>query len=249
MAMPTSAAASAGASLTPSPTMATRRPSSRSRCTTSLLRSGNTPASISSMPSVFATARAVVRLSPVSITMRRPSPRNACSAALRRRLDRIGDRDHAGGAAVDRHIDRGGAILPRGFGGAVEIRGRDVQFAHQHRIAERDLPAVDGPGRALAGRRREVADRAERKFALAWRRCRIACASGCSLPRSTLAASRSNSFSSKPSAAIDRRRPSACPRSACRSCRSRAYRCSRTAPAPRRRGSGFRHARRARRRP
>ena len=54
-----STVATAGASLTPSPTMATRRPSLRNRCTTSLLRSGKTPASTSSIPSLVATARAV----------------------------------------------------------------------------------------------------------------------------------------------------------------------------------------------
>ena len=71
MAMPTSAAASAGASLTPSPAMATTRPSRRSFSTTALLLSGSTSASTSSMPSWRATACAVVRLSPVSMTTRR----------------------------------------------------------------------------------------------------------------------------------------------------------------------------------
>ena len=70
MAMPTSAAASAGASLTPSPAIATTRPSRRSRSTTALFCSGRTSAATSSMPSRRATASAVVRLSPVSITTR-----------------------------------------------------------------------------------------------------------------------------------------------------------------------------------
>ena len=144
MAMPTSAAASAGASLTPSPTMATRRPSPRSRCTTSLLRSGSTPASISSMPSVL---RHRARGGQIVAGQHHDAQAVAAQRrkrGLRRRLDRIGDRDDAGGAAVDRDIDRGGAVLPRGLGGAVERLRRDVQFSHQHRIAERDRLAVDG---------------------------------------------------------------------------------------------------------
>src|SRR4051812_24985157 len=68
IARPTSAAASAGASLTPSPAIATTRPSCRSRLTTSLLWSGSTSASTRSMPSRLATASAVTRLSPVSMT-------------------------------------------------------------------------------------------------------------------------------------------------------------------------------------
>jgi hypothetical protein len=57
MAMPTSAAASAGASLIPSPAIATMRPVSRSRCTTSAFRAGRTSASNSSMPSFRAAPR------------------------------------------------------------------------------------------------------------------------------------------------------------------------------------------------
>src|ERR1035437_83043 len=80
MAMPTSAAASAGASLTPSPTMATTRPSRRSFSITALFCSGKTSASTSEMPRRLATASAVVRLSPVSITTRTPSADSAASA-------------------------------------------------------------------------------------------------------------------------------------------------------------------------
>src|SRR5712691_6757834 len=81
IAMPTSAAASAGASLTPSPAMATTRPSRRSCSTTALFWSGSTSASTSVMPRRRATACAVVLLSPVSITTRKPSWVSACSAA------------------------------------------------------------------------------------------------------------------------------------------------------------------------
>ena len=53
----------------------------RSRSTTALLCSGSTSASTSSMPSWRATASAVVRLSPVSITTRMPCGRSASSAS------------------------------------------------------------------------------------------------------------------------------------------------------------------------
>ena len=73
IAMPTWACASAGASLTPSPTMATTRPSACNRLMTSAFSAGWTSAITSSTPSARATAWAVVRLSPVSMTTRRPS--------------------------------------------------------------------------------------------------------------------------------------------------------------------------------
>ena len=81
IAMPTSAAASAGASLTPSPAMATTWPcaagAGRLR---SCPRAAPRPAT-SSMPSVRATASAVVRLSPVSMTIADASARRRASAA------------------------------------------------------------------------------------------------------------------------------------------------------------------------
>jgi hypothetical protein len=54
--MPTCACASAGASLMPSPAMATKRPADCSRLTASAFSAGSTSAITSSMPSVRATA-------------------------------------------------------------------------------------------------------------------------------------------------------------------------------------------------
>ena len=73
MAIPMSARASAGASLTPSPAMATIRPSDFNRVIALSLSSGKTSATTSSIPSRRATASAVRRLSPVSMMIRRPS--------------------------------------------------------------------------------------------------------------------------------------------------------------------------------
>mmetsp|Transcript_21806 Transcript_21806/g.64345 ORF Transcript_21806/g.64345 Transcript_21806/m.64345 type:complete len:201 (+) Transcript_21806:1037-1639(+) len=83
MATPTSAWARAGASLMPSPTMATRRPSSCSAATARALCLGSTSAwvRLSSTPRSRATARAVRTLSPVRMLTRKPASRRALTTA------------------------------------------------------------------------------------------------------------------------------------------------------------------------
>ena len=81
IARPMSACASAGASLMPSPTIATRLPSDCSRLTSAALRSGRTSARTRPMPTWRAMAAAVRRLSPVIITTSRPSARRPARAA------------------------------------------------------------------------------------------------------------------------------------------------------------------------
>ena len=83
MAMPTSAAASAGASLMPSPTMATAPPpaSARSRVTCPALSWGSTSATTVVMPSSRATASAAPRLSPEIITLRMPMAARRATAS------------------------------------------------------------------------------------------------------------------------------------------------------------------------
>ena len=73
MAMPTSARASAGASLTPSPTIATLWPASWSLRTSCSLSWGSTSATTRVMPICRWMAAAVFLLSPVSITTSMPS--------------------------------------------------------------------------------------------------------------------------------------------------------------------------------
>ena len=80
MAIPTSARARAGASLTPSPIMATRRPCDRSASTTVIFSSGRSPAWTRSIPSCLATARAVGSRSPVTIETSSPIARRAATA-------------------------------------------------------------------------------------------------------------------------------------------------------------------------
>ncbi len=70
IAMPTSAVARAGASFTPSPTIATFRPPCWKRRTASALSAGRTSAATSSMPSRRATESATAWLSPVIIATR-----------------------------------------------------------------------------------------------------------------------------------------------------------------------------------
>lgn len=81
IAIPTSAAARTGASLTPSPTMATGR--SGREATWVTLSAGSSPALTSATPSCRPTWRAVTAASPVSIaTSRTPSRCRACSVAV-----------------------------------------------------------------------------------------------------------------------------------------------------------------------
>ena len=81
MAIPTSAVAKAGASLMPSPIMATL-PRVFSSSTIRALSWGRIPAWTSAIPSSAPMAWAVVGLSPVSITVRMPRARKASRAAL-----------------------------------------------------------------------------------------------------------------------------------------------------------------------
>jgi hypothetical protein len=79
-AMPRSAAASAGPSFTPSPTMAIRCPRACKSLMMAALAAGRIPAITSSTPTAAATARAVSSLSPVSRTGRRPRRRSPATA-------------------------------------------------------------------------------------------------------------------------------------------------------------------------
>ena len=77
IATPTSACASAGASLVPSPVMATSLPSACSRLMSAILSSGVAWARKSSTPASLAMEAAVSGLSPVIITVRMPIARSA----------------------------------------------------------------------------------------------------------------------------------------------------------------------------
>ena len=234
MAMPTSAAASAGASLTPSPAMATTRPSRRNRSTTALFCSGSTSASTSAMPSRRATAMAVVRLSPVSMTMRMPLRGERLQRLRRARLDRVGDGDDARRAC--RRSPRRSTVAPSwrsrsasASSGAVGMpssaRKRALPSTTRLRSTMPIAPLPVGASKPRTGARAMRAlggglhDRQRERM----------------LARALDARRRTSAPSSRRTPRPRRwRRPSACPRSACRSCRPPACRPSPCARAPRR---------------
>ena len=91
------------------------------------------------------------------MTMRRPSPAQRVERRRRRRLDRIGDGDHAGKLAVDRDEDRRGAVLAQIVPRRHRARRSSMpSSARNRRIAERHAPPSTMPSHALAGRRVEV---------------------------------------------------------------------------------------------
>ena len=96
------------------------------------------------MPTCRATASAVRRLSPVSMTIANAFAVQLGDRLRRALLDRIGDDDQPGELAVDRdehHALALGAMLvrcpPRSAAGSMP------RSAQQRGVAERDLPAVD----------------------------------------------------------------------------------------------------------
>ena len=77
----------------------------------------------------------------------------------RRRLDRIGDGDDAGGLAVDGNEHGRRAVAPRVRRlGAPERRARNAEILQKLGVADGDLAAVDRAGDALAGDGAEIAD-------------------------------------------------------------------------------------------
>ena len=102
MAMPTSAAASAGASLTPSPAIATLAPPALQLLDQLVLALGrHVGADFVDARASSATAFAVRSLSPVAMTISQALRVQRADRLGGRRLDRIGDRDDADQPAVD----------------------------------------------------------------------------------------------------------------------------------------------------
>ena len=116
MAMPKLARAMAGASLTPSPTMATVPYFVTSASTAATLSSGRSSAWTSSMPISRAIASAVARLSPVSmIRCSMPRARRSRDHARSLRPHGVGDGDQAADVPlVADHHDRPSGLLERG---------------------------------------------------------------------------------------------------------------------------------------
>ena len=190
MAMPTSAWASAGASLMPSPAIATMRPSACRRFTRSLFSGQRLRRRPRRCRASRATASAVARLSPVSMTTRMPS---ACRALIASGVEALIGSATPEPAGVGRRRRRTSPFGPsrRSASAAPAAVARlDAELAVEERgVAESPLLAVDRAGDALAGDRLEVLDRSASGEPCSLRAPTMAAASGCSLPRSRLAAS------------------------------------------------------------
>ena len=216
IAMPTSACASAGASLMPSPAIATTRPSACSRSTTRGLLVGQHLGDAPRRCRACARRRrAVVRLSPVSMTMRRPSRRSAASAS--------GVVALIGSATPSRPAARPStatnitvcAVAAAALGAAVSDsssrrRCRDPRAARDCRARPRARrPCRARPCRSPTRSRRPLRGATPRSRAPAT----IAAASGCSLAaleaRGERAAARASSMAA---GRLDRDAAAACPR-------------------------------------
>ena len=100
IATPTSACASAGASLVPSPVIATSRPELCSRLISAIFVSGVASARKSSTPDSRAIAAAVSGLSPVIMIVRIPIARRRSKRSLHVGLEDVFEVDHAEDALV-----------------------------------------------------------------------------------------------------------------------------------------------------
>ena len=145
MAMPTSAWASAGASLMPSPTMPDRAALGlEARRLRRPCRSGRTSASTRSTPTERAMASAVRRLSPVSMTTSRPRRRSAATAGGGVVFERVGHRDDTGGAPVDGDEHRGLAVAGERRRGVGRAAPASMPASSSSRGCRQDLVPVDG---------------------------------------------------------------------------------------------------------
>ena len=196
MARPRSAWASAAASLTPSPTIATTRPSACSRLTTSTLSAGSTSAITSSMPTSAATARATVSLSPVSSTGVRPRSRSCATASALVGLTasattstpRAAPSQPTATAVRPAASARGHGALRARRGRCWRPLGQQPRRGRRAPRARRRRPARRGPRRWRSPRPAgSVPTRSAAPAAMAW-------AIGCSEASSSAPASRSSSL-------------------------------------------------------
>ena len=227
IASPRSACASAGASLTPSPTIATTRPSACSRRTTSALSAGQHLGDHlvdADLGGDGARGRLVVAGQQHRAQAERLAARATASA--RRRLDGVGDDEDRARACPSQPAAI--AVCPRRLGrGARRVElGRQLHapLGEQRRAPDDERVPVDDAldAEALAVARTPRRRAARRARARA--RCAIAWAIGCSEACSSAPTSRSASLASTPSATIDARRGSSARSSPCRSCRARSCR-------------------------
>ncbi len=202
MAMPTSAAARAGASLMPSPTMATVAPPRFRSATWAALSAGSTWAWTRSMPRARPTAPALPALSPLIRWLSMPRSRSAAmaSAAPSLRLSPKASRPSTTGGShcsisqdrVRPSASQAPACRCRSLASASSSNRRWLPSA---RVRPSTSPRMPRPGSAW------LAASAGRWMSRSPAASSTARASGCSLPCCRAPARRSSSFSSMPAAA------------------------------------------------
>ena len=163
IAMPTSARASAGESLTPSPTMATFRPRPCSSATFLSLSAGRTSANTSSMSSSAATACATCRASPVIMATLMPRCLQGRDGLAGLGPHGILEADRAQDRAAVHHVEHRRAAAParRRWRRPSPAVPADAELPEQGRAAHLDRAAVDRGADAAAGQRREAVGRRE----------------------------------------------------------------------------------------
>jgi hypothetical protein len=135
----------------PSPAMATTRPSLCSRSITAAFWSGSTSGITSSIDRRFATASAVVRLSPVSMTMRSPSAWSWAMASGVVSL--IGSATPRGPPRRRRRRRTSpSALAPHLVGARRGLTGRHAELLEQPQVAERDAGRPRDPSRPSRAR-------------------------------------------------------------------------------------------------
>src|SRR6266542_2965830 len=151
MAIPRSAAARAGASFTPSPTMATLVPGFCSPAILLAFSPGSTSAITVRTPSCPAIRRAVASLSPVSMTTSTPASASVETAAARGGPGGVGDADQRGRAPVDGHAHDGPPGRGHLLAAARERPQIDAFPGHQAGVPDGHLLAVY-PGQGTVAR-------------------------------------------------------------------------------------------------
>ena len=194
----------------PSPAIATTRPCSCSRLTARPSGRAAPRRRPRRCRACAPTASAVVRLSPVSMTTRRPSLAQRRSASARRSLIGSATPSKAGRASVDRDEHHASGHPRRSSSARFGAARRDRCSSSSSSAA---LPSATrcpstAPTTPLPVSDAKSSGGAERQRHAPRRPATIAAASGCSLPRSRLAASRSSVV------LVDRRRAATTPTSA-----------------------------------
>ena len=120
--------------------------------------------------------------------MRIPTRAQPVQRVGRGRLDRIGDGDDPGRTAVDRDVERGGAVPAQRLRPDFQLAERNSQILHQPAITQCHMPTVHHPGHPFAGDRSQSGQVRPRRVRRSRAAATMAAARGCSLALSSTAA-------------------------------------------------------------